>query len=49
MALVLGFIGMFKQSDSARFFLMMIPVGFLLLFAGVVTAFMADEPRSRHD
>ncbi|MGF1642285.1 MAG: hypothetical protein ACFCUJ_01490 [Thiotrichales bacterium] len=49
MSLVLGFTGMFRETESAKFFLMMIPVGFLVLFAGVVTTFMAGEPKQRND
>ncbi len=34
---------------EAKYFLGLIPVGFLGLFTGVVTAFLAAEPRAPQD
>ncbi len=44
LALVGGFTAMFLELKFAPILLMTIPVGFLLLFAGVVTAYLAGEP-----
>jgi hypothetical protein len=41
LGLVIGFTAMLKGAeDLAKFFIMLVPLGFLLLFTGVVTLFM---------
>jgi ABC-type transport system involved in cytochrome c biogenesis permease subunit len=48
--LITGFALMLSdQSQSARFFLTLIPIGFLLMLTGVVTAFLAQEPEKPRD
>ena len=43
LSLIAGFWTMLTDRPEAKFFLMLVPVGFLLLFTGVVMAVMTGE------
>jgi hypothetical protein len=50
LSLVIGFTAMFKGvEDMAKFFIMLVPVGFLLLFMGVVTTFLVTTEDNNED
>jgi hypothetical protein len=48
-ALVTGFTTMIMGNPEAKFFLMLVPVGFLVLFTGVVMVVMTGESYDQHD
>jgi len=47
--LAAGFATMMMARPEAKFFLMLVPVGFLILFAGVVMVVMTGESPQPHE
>jgi len=48
LSLMAGFAAMMMERPEAKFFLLLVPVSFLLLFTGVVTVVMTGEPSNPH-
>ena len=46
---VAGFTTMIMEIPAAKFFLMLIPVGFLILFTGVVMVLLTGQSPRQHD
>jgi uncharacterized membrane protein HdeD (DUF308 family) len=50
LSLVIGFTAMFNGAEGmAKFFIMLVPIGFLLLFTGVVTTFLVSTDEQKRD
>ena len=50
LSLVIGFTAMFNGAEGmAKFFIMLVPIGFLILFTGVVTTFLVSTDEQKRD
>jgi len=49
LSLAIGFTTMMMAKPEAKFFLMLVPVGFLILFTGVVMVVMTGESPEPHE